>query len=89
MTRMRDRQRGIALVLTLWLTVLLTAIAGGFAYSMHTEAIAAGNAIGVARVRAAADGAVERAVYELAKPRVPARGSPTARRTRGRTARST
>jgi general secretion pathway protein K len=64
-------QRGIALVLTLWLTVLLTAIAGGFAYSMHTEAIAAGNAIGVARVRAAADGAIERTVYELAKPRVP------------------
>ena len=73
MTRMRrrDRQHGIALVLTLWLTVLLTAIAGGFAYSMHTEAIAAGNAIGVARVRAAADGAIERTVYELAKPRVP------------------
>lgn len=69
--RRRDRQQGIALVLTLWLTVLLTAIAGGFAYSMHTEAIAAGNAIGIARVRAAADGAIERTVYELAKPRVP------------------
>jgi len=68
---MRDRQKGIALVLVLWLTVLLTAIAAGFAYSMHTEAIAAGNAIGVARVRAAADGAIERTVYELAKPRVP------------------
>jgi general secretion pathway protein K len=64
-------QRGIALVLTLWLTVLLTAIAGGFAYSMHTEAVAAGNAIAVAKVRAAADGAVERAVFELARPRVP------------------
>ena len=68
---MRDRQKGIALVLVLWLTVLLTAIAAGFAYSMHTEAIAAGNAVGVARVRAAADGAIERTVYELAKPRVP------------------
>jgi general secretion pathway protein K len=71
MMHMRNRQQGIALVLTLWLTVLLTAIAAGFAYSMHTEAIAAGNAISVARVRAAADGAVERAVYELAKPRLP------------------
>ena len=58
-------------MLTLWLTVLLTAIAGGFAYSMHTEALAAGNAIAVAKVRAAADGAVERAVYELARARVP------------------
>jgi general secretion pathway protein K len=66
----RRRQAGIALVLTLWLTVLLTAIAGGFAYSMRTEALAAGNAIGVARVRAAADGAVERTVWELARPRL-------------------
>jgi general secretion pathway protein K len=67
----KGSQTGIALVLTLWLTVLLTAIAGGFAYSMHTEAVAAGNAIAVAKVRATADGAVERAVYELARPRVP------------------
>lgn len=65
------RQAGIALVLTLWLTVLLTAIAGGFAYSMRTEALAAGNAIGVARARAAADGAVERTAFELARPRLP------------------
>jgi general secretion pathway protein K len=69
--RRPDRQHGIALVLTLWLTVLLTAIAGGFAYSMHVEAVAAGNAVGVAKVRAAADGAIERAVYELQRPRVP------------------
>lgn len=65
------RQAGIALVLTLWLTVLLTAIAGGFAYSMRTEALAAGNAIGVARARAAADGAVERTAFELTRPRLP------------------
>ena len=65
------RQAGIALVLTLWLTVLLTAIAGGFAYSMRTEALAAGNAIGVAKARAAADGAVERTAFELTRPRLP------------------
>ena len=69
--RSKPRQDGIALVLTLWLTVLLTAIAGSFAYSMHTEAVAAGNAIAVAKVRAAADGAVERTAWELARPRVP------------------
>ena len=68
---LRGDQSGIALVLTLWLTVLLTAIAGAFAYSMRTEALAAGNAISVARARAAADGAVERAVWELARPRLP------------------
>ena len=65
------RQAGIALVLTLWLTVLLTAIAGGFAYSMRTEALAASNAIGIAKARAAADGAVERTAFELTRPKVP------------------
>ena len=56
----------IALVLALWLTVLLTAIAGGFAYSMHTGAIAAGKrGRRRARARAAAGGAIERTVYEL------------------------
>jgi len=64
-------QSGIALVLTLWLTVLLTAIASGFAYSMRTEALAAGNAIAVAKARAAADGAVERTAFELTRPKLP------------------
>ena len=45
--------QGIALVLALWVTVLLTAMAGSFAYSMRTEALAAGNAIGAAKARAA------------------------------------
>ena len=38
--RARDAQSGIALVLALWLTVLLTVIASGFAFSMRTEALA-------------------------------------------------
>lgn len=70
------RQRGIALVLALWVTVLLTAIAGSFAYSMRTEALAAGNSIGVAKARAAADGAIERAAFELGRPRVPGSWQP-------------
>jgi len=65
------RDRGIALVLALWLTVLLTVIASGFAFSMRGEALAARNAISLAQARAAADGAVERAVYELSRPRLP------------------
>lgn len=70
------RQSGIALVLALWVTVMLTAMAGSFAYSMRTEALAAGNAVGVAKARAAADGAVERAAYELGRPRTPAAWKP-------------
>jgi general secretion pathway protein K len=64
-------QRGIALVLALWLTVLLTVIASGFAFSMRSEAVAARNAISLAQARAMADGAVERALYELSRPRLP------------------
>jgi general secretion pathway protein K len=63
-------QSGIALVLALWLTVLLTVLASGFAFSKRSEALAARNAISLARARALADGAVERTAYELMRPRV-------------------
>jgi general secretion pathway protein K len=65
----RLAQRGIALVLVLWLTALLTVIAGGFAYAMRNEAQAARNTISQAQARALADGAVARTVFELMRPR--------------------
>jgi general secretion pathway protein K len=61
------RQRGIALVLALWLTVMLTVIASGFAFSMRSEALAARNMISLAQARAAADGAIERTVFEVSR----------------------
>jgi len=63
-------QRGIALIAVLWLTVLLTVIASGFAFSMRGEALAARNTMSLAQARAAADGAVERVAFELARPRI-------------------
>jgi general secretion pathway protein K len=66
----RERQRGIALILVLWLTILLTAIGASFAFGMRHEALSARNAVDVAMARTAADGAIERAVYELSRPRV-------------------
>ena len=68
--RFRSAQSGIALVLALWLTVLLTVLASGFAFSMRSEARAARNAVSLAQARAVADGAVERTAYELMRPRV-------------------
>jgi general secretion pathway protein K len=65
------RQRGIALILALWLTVMLTVIASGFAFSMRSEALAARNMISLAQARAAADGAVERTVFELSRTATP------------------
>jgi general secretion pathway protein K len=70
-TRTRRAQSGIALVLALWLTVLLTVIASGFAFSMRSEALATRNAVSLAQARAIADGAVERMAYELLRPRTP------------------
>ncbi len=64
-----NAEAGIALIAVLWLTVLLTVIAGGFAFSMRSEALAARNALSFAAARAAADGAVERAAYELQRSR--------------------
>jgi general secretion pathway protein K len=54
----------------LWLTILLTVIASGFAYSMRTEALAARNAIALAQARAVADGAIARMSFELMRPRL-------------------
>jgi len=62
-------QRGIALVIVLWLTVLLTVIGGAFAFSMRNEALASRNAVSLAQARVAADGAIERTTFELLRPR--------------------
>ena len=62
-------QRGVALIIAIWLTVLLTMIAAGFAYSMRTEALAAHNAIALARARTLADGAIYRMAFEMMRPR--------------------
>jgi general secretion pathway protein K len=64
-------QTGVALILVLWLVVLLTVIASGFAYSMRTEALAARNAVALAQARSTADGAVSRVVLELMRLRQP------------------
>src|SRR5438105_13563972 len=65
----RERQRGIALILVLWLTILLTVIGGSFAYGMRNEAMAARNSLSLAQARSLADGAVYRTVFELMRPR--------------------
>ena len=68
----RRAQDGVALVMVLWLTVLMTVIGGAFAFSMRNEALASRNAVTLARVRTVADGAIERAAFELLRPRTTA-----------------
>lgn len=61
-------QRGIALILVLWVATLLTVIAASFAYAARTDMNVLGNQSARARVEAAADAGVERAVYEAFRP---------------------
>jgi general secretion pathway protein K len=62
------QQRGVALVLVLWVITLLSVIAGNFALSMRGEAHIARNLLSAAQAQAQADTGIQRAWYELMKP---------------------
>jgi general secretion pathway protein K len=61
----RNRQRGIALVLVLWLLVLLTVIAASHARNVRTETRLAANQVEAARARALAEAGASHAILEL------------------------
>ncbi|HVE48754.1 MAG TPA: hypothetical protein VNG69_03945 [Casimicrobiaceae bacterium] len=69
MASKHSRERGVALIIVLWLTVLLTVVGTAFATSMRSEALASRNAASLAQARAIADGAIERVAFELLRPR--------------------
>lgn len=60
-----DRQRGIALVVVMWLVVLLTVIGSSHARNMRIETSLAFNHVGTARARALAEAGINRAIMEL------------------------
>ena len=61
-------ERGIALILVLWVIALLAVIAGSFVYGARSTALTAGNMVSTAKARALADAGVHRGLYELTKP---------------------
>ena len=63
-------QRGIALIMVLGLVIFLTLIALPFSESQRVSTQVTSNTLGAAMTQATADGAVNRMVYELARPRV-------------------
>lgn len=65
------RERGIALVIVLWIIVLLAAIAVGMGQDTRTETLLTRNQLSLAKARALADGAVELAMYEHLRPPFP------------------
>ena len=61
-------QKGIALIIVLWITTLLMLIASSFIYAMRTDVNIVANSLARARLEAAADAAVQRSVFEMSKP---------------------
>ena len=61
-------QRGIALVIVLWMLALLTVIANSMVFSLRSEVQVAGNHAASARAEAAADAGVYKAIRELTRP---------------------
>jgi general secretion pathway protein K len=61
-------QKGVALILVLWVAAIVTVIAGSFAYATRTDMNVLQNSVIRARAEAAADAAVHRAIYELYRP---------------------
>ena len=65
------RQRGIALILVMWVAVLLTVIASSFIVERRSETLIVHNSVSMARAEALADAGVYRAVYELYRVNAP------------------
>lgn len=63
---MRRRQHGVALLVVLWASALLTIMLGAFAISMRTEGLQARHQFDQARARYAAEAGIARAVYGMA-----------------------
>ncbi len=65
----RQAQRGVALLVVLGLVIFLSLIALPFSESQRLSTQMAANALTVAKLQAAADAAVHRMLFELARPR--------------------
>jgi len=60
-----SRQRGIALVLVVWVAVLLLVVASSFILERRSETLVIRNSASMARAAAIADAGVNRAIWEL------------------------
>jgi len=61
---MRRAQRGVALVIVLWASILIAVVASTFIFERRTDAMIIANSVSIARARAAADAGVYRAVFD-------------------------
>ena len=66
--RFAIRQSGIALIIVMWIMTLLMLIASSFIHAMRTEINIVGNSVARAKLEAAANAGVHRAILEMVKP---------------------
>ncbi len=70
--RAPSRQRGIALVLVIWIAILLLVIASSFIVERRAEVLVVRNSASMARAEAVADAGVNRALFEMYRIGAPA-----------------
>ena len=63
-----DNQRGMALVMVLWIVTLLTVIAASFTLSVRRETVLVRNQVDLIQARSLAEGGINRALLELLNP---------------------
>ena len=61
----RSHQRGVALVLVIWLSALLLVVVASFMFATRIDSLVVRNSVSMARAEAAADAGVQRAIYEV------------------------
>ncbi|MBL8519166.1 MAG: general secretion pathway protein GspK [Betaproteobacteria bacterium] len=66
--RSRHSQRGVALIIVIWIATLLTLLASSFIHAMRSDIQIVGNSVQRARLEAAAHAGVQRAILEFMKP---------------------
>lgn len=64
MRKMRRKERGVALVLVIWLSALLLVIAGSFIFEARSDSLVVRNTLSMARAEALADAGVQRMIFE-------------------------
>lgn len=65
------RQRGVALVMVMWASVILAVVASSFILERRAETLVVRNSLSAARAEAAADAGVHRALHDLYRQNVP------------------
>ena len=65
---LHERHSGVAMIIVLWIITLLSVIAISFVHTMRTDINVVANSLTRVKAETLADAALERAIYELAKP---------------------